>query len=95
MHSTAVNPDTGGIAKYKELSTSSDGTLWQASNADEIGHMFQGLGPTSYMPEGTNTLLFIHKKDIPQHKKPTNLRVICANRPRSLQSQARPLDCWC
>jgi hypothetical protein len=81
MHGTAVNPDTGGIAEYKELSTCSDGALWQASNADEIGRMFQGLGPDSYMPEGTNTLFFINKIDIPRHKKPTYIRVVCANRP--------------
>jgi hypothetical protein len=54
MHGTAVNPDTGGIAEYKELSTCSDGNLWQASNADEIGRMFQGLGPDSYMPTGAS-----------------------------------------
>jgi hypothetical protein len=81
MHGTAVNPDTGGIAEYKELSTCSDGTLWQASNADKIGRMFQGLGPDSYMPTGTNTLFFIDKKDIPKNKKPTYVRVVCANRP--------------
>jgi hypothetical protein len=81
MHGTAVNPDTGGIAEYKELSTCSDGNLWQASNADEIGCMFQGLGPDSYMPTGTNTLFFIDKKDIPKNKKPAYVRVVCADRP--------------
>jgi hypothetical protein len=81
MHGTAVNPDTGGIAEYKELSTCSDGNLWQSSNAGEIGRMFQGLGPDSYMPTGTNTLFFIDRKDIPKHKKPTNIRVVCADQP--------------
>jgi hypothetical protein len=81
MHGTAVNPNTGGIAEYKELSTCSDSNLWQALNADEIGRMFQGLGPNSYMPTGTNTLFFIDQKDIPKHKKPTYIRVVCADRP--------------
>jgi hypothetical protein len=81
LHGSAVNPDTGGIAEYKELSTCTDGVLWQASNADEIGRMFQGLGADSYMPTGTNTLFFIHKKDIPRNKKPTYVRVVCADRP--------------
>jgi hypothetical protein len=76
MHGTAVNPDTGGIAEYKELSTCSNGTLWQASNADEIDCLFQGLGPGSYMPTGTNTLFFFDKKDIPKKKKPTYVRVV-------------------
>jgi hypothetical protein len=79
MHGTAVNPNTGGIAEYKELSRCSNGTLWQASNADEIGCMFQGLGPGSYMPTGTNTLFFIDKKDIPKNKKPAYVRVVCAD----------------
>ena len=74
----------GGIAKYKELSTCSDGTLWQASNADEIGRMFQGLGPGSQMPTGTNTLFFIDKKDISKNKKPTYIHVVCADRPKKI-----------
>jgi hypothetical protein len=82
MHSTAVNPDTGSIAEYKELSTCSGGKLWQASNAKEIGRMFQGLGPDSYMPTGTNTLFFINKKDIPKHKKLAYMCVLCANQPK-------------
>jgi hypothetical protein len=43
MHGTSVNPATGGIAEYKELSTCSDGNLWQASHAYEISRIFQGL----------------------------------------------------
>jgi hypothetical protein len=34
------------------------------------------------MPTGTNTLFFIDKKDIPKNKKPTYVRVVCANRPK-------------
>jgi hypothetical protein len=43
--------------------------------------MCQGLGPDLDMPTGTNTLFFIHKKDIPKHKKPTYVRVVCAYQP--------------
>jgi hypothetical protein len=94
MHDTTVNPDTGGIAEYKELSTCSDGNLWQASNADKSGRMFQGLGPESYMPTGTNTLFFIDKKDIPK-KKETNLRTCRMRRwTRKDQPQTSPLDSW-
>jgi hypothetical protein len=51
-------------------------------NADEIGPMFQGLGPDSYIPTGTNPFFFIDKKDIPKNKKPTYVRVVCADRPK-------------
>ena len=81
-HGTAINPDTGNIAEYKEFSGCSDAAHWQHSNTDEIGRMFQGLGPDSYMPTGTNTLWFIDRKDIPKHKKPTYVRVVCADRPK-------------
>jgi hypothetical protein len=60
LHSTAINPDTEAIAKYDELSKCSDGTLWIQSNTKEIGCLAQGLGPDSEMPEGTDTLFFIH-----------------------------------
>jgi hypothetical protein len=35
----AINPGTGTIAKYKEWSKCSEGSLWQASNANEIGRL--------------------------------------------------------
>ena len=33
------------------------------------------------MPTGTDTMFFIDVKDIPQHKKPTYLRIVTADRP--------------
>ncbi len=80
-HGTALNPDTGNLAEYRELSNCSDKEHWHYSNTKEIGRMFQGLGPDSYMPTGTNTLWFIDRKKIPKHKKPTYVRVVCADRP--------------
>ncbi len=81
MHGTAMHPETGMVAEYKALSESSDGLEWKASNTEEIGRMFQGLGPNSTMPSGTETCFFIDKHDIPKNKKPTYIRVVCADRP--------------
>jgi hypothetical protein len=89
LHGTAVNPDTGGIAEYKELSTCSEGTLWQASNADEIGRMFQGLGPGSQMPTGTNTLFFIDKRTFLKTKnRPTYMLYAPIDPKRSTPSES-------
>jgi hypothetical protein len=85
MHGTAINPDTGNVAEYKALSKSSDGPLWAAANKLEIGRMFQGLGPDSPMPDGTDCLRFIKKHHIPKHKIPTYIRVVCADRPEKAQ----------
>ncbi len=46
LHGNAFNPDMGELAKYKELSNSSDGLLWQASNATVIHQLVQGHGTT-------------------------------------------------
>ena len=81
FHGTAVNPDTGKIAKYRDLLQSSTAALWELANGMEIGRLFQGLGPTSDMPTGTNCCFFINKHDIPPGKKPTYIRIVCADRP--------------
>ncbi|MHA7856378.1 hypothetical protein [Marinobacter shengliensis] len=81
LHGTAINPDTGRVAEYHELAASSDGHHWQESNMLEIGRLFQGLGPDSSVPDGTNTCFFIKPHQVPKNKKPTYVRVVCADRP--------------
>jgi len=77
LHGNAFNPDTGTIAEYRELSQCSEGDLWQASNAEEIGRLAQGFGDV----KGTNTMFFIPVTAIPQGRKATYLRVVAAFRP--------------
>jgi hypothetical protein len=77
LHGNAFNPDTGKLADFLELSKCSQGNLWQQSNAEEIGRLAQGHGNV----KGTNTIFFIDRKQIPQGRKVTYLRVVCAHRP--------------
>jgi len=77
LHGNAFNPDTGKLAEYHELSHSSDGALWQASNAMEIHQLAQGHGKIT----GTNTMFFIPVLAIPHNKKATYLCIVCAHRP--------------
>ena len=77
LHGNAFNPDTGELAEYKELSTSSDGPLWQQANATEIHRLAQG---TDSIP-GTNTMFFIPVTALPQGCRATYLRIVCAHRP--------------
>ncbi|KAI2495548.1 Reverse transcriptase (RNA-dependent DNA polymerase) [Fragilaria crotonensis] len=81
FHGHAINPDTGKIAEYRELSQCSDGPIWQASNADEIGRLAQGFGAI----KGTNTIFFIHPSAMPAGRKATYLRVVSALRPEESQ----------
>ena len=48
FHGTAINPDNGKIAGYKELLTCSTAPLWATSNGLEIGQLFQGLEPHAF-----------------------------------------------
>ena len=77
LHGHAINPDTGMIAEYRELSQCSEGAIWQASNADEIGRLAQGFGAI----KGTNTIFFIHPSAMPKDRKATYVRVVSAMRP--------------
>ncbi|MCK7513578.1 MAG: hypothetical protein MZV70_62525 [Desulfobacterales bacterium] len=79
LHGNAVNPDTGRIADYLELSTCSEGALWIESCKDEFGRLCQGHG--SNMKSGTETMFFLPYTAIPKHKKPTYLRIVAAFRP--------------
>jgi hypothetical protein len=42
LASTAVNPDTGALAEYKELVQSSVGPRWELAMNKELGRLFQG-----------------------------------------------------
>jgi len=77
LHGNAFNPDTGKLAEYSELSRSSDGALWQASNAMEIHRLAQGHSTIT----GTNTMFFIPVSAIPRNKKATYLHIVCVHRP--------------
>jgi len=57
----------GEQAEYGELSCSSDGHLWQASNAAEIHCLAQGNDQTL----GTNTMFFIPISAMLHNKKAT------------------------
>jgi len=77
LHGHAINPDTGKIAEYRELSQCSEGRIWQGSNCEEIGRLAQGFGDV----KGTNTIIFIPVSSVPKGRKVTYLRVVSAMRP--------------
>lgn len=79
MCNKAVHPDTGKLAEYNELRTSSEGAIWEQSCAEEMGRLAQGLPPE--IPTGRNTIRFISKNEVPRGKRVTYLRVVSTYRP--------------
>jgi hypothetical protein len=76
---TAVNPDTGTLAKYRDLVKSSAGPRWKLAMNKELGRLFQGFKCTtdaSHTVQGTNTCKFIRKKDILTGKQATYVCIV-------------------
>ena len=82
FHGNAFNPDTNQIAEHPELITCSEGHLWKQGCADEIGRLAQGH---QTMPKGTDTIRFVHRKDVPKGKQVTHVRIVAAHRPEKVQ----------
>jgi hypothetical protein len=97
LHGNTFNPDTGQIAEHTELSNCSEGALWRASCADEIGRLGRGHGTD--MPTGTDTMAFTPISAVPKGTKATYLRMVAAFRtekanPRRVRFTVRG-DCVC
>jgi Reverse transcriptase (RNA-dependent DNA polymerase) len=76
---TAINPDTGKPAEYKELARSSAGPRWKIGMCKELGRLFQGYickPQEEHTVEGTDTCKFIHPNEIPPGKKATYIRIV-------------------
>ena len=77
--SNAVLNDNGKKLEYRQLINNPEtARTWNTSSANEFGRLAQGVGNRV---EGTNTLRFIRKKDIPKGKRATYARYVCDIRP--------------
>jgi hypothetical protein len=87
MHAAnkAVHPDTGMLSEYKSLRSSSEGTEWETSCANEFGRLAQGVMP--HMPTGTDTIHFIPKTAMPHGRSATYLRLVTADRPQKTETK--------
>ena len=55
----AINPDTGQMAEYRELSQNSDDPIWEASNAE---HQVFDRQLKGFLPWYPHVLLQIHAR---------------------------------
>jgi len=76
---SVIHPNTGLPTKYQDLQTSSEGAKWLIKTADEIGWL--ALGNKETQVQGTNTMFFIRKSDIPMGCKPSYLWIVTADCP--------------
>ena len=76
-----LNEETGKLMEYRHLiGNPKYRELWQSSYGETIGRLAQGM---SGQVEGTNTIFFIKKKDVPAHhwRDITYGRIVVSFRP--------------
>ena len=70
-----LNPLTGVLQEYRHLIKGPDKTIWEQSLANEFGRLTQGVANRI---EGTNTMYFIPKDEVPfATKKVTYPKIVC------------------
>jgi hypothetical protein len=81
----AVTHDTTGLSlSYRLLSTGTDSEVWLRSMTNDLGRLAQGVGknrPLSQRIQGTNTIFFVHKHDVPHGRKVTYMKQEATLRP--------------
>ena len=74
-----LHPTTGKPCTYKCLAAGEvpvqDATTWIKGLANEFGRLSNGVG--TRMPEGTNTIQFIHKTAVPYGRTVTYGNMVC------------------
>ena len=79
MACPVINPDTGVSLECRHLIQGPDKEIWVKALANDFGRLAQGV--KGRMPAGNSTILFIHPREIPSHKKVTYGRLVVDIRP--------------
>ena len=75
---------TGKLMEYRDLITDpSTRATWLRSAAIEFGRLAQGLSDNRVEP--TNTIFFIPRSKVPEHKRSTYARFVCSYRPQKAE----------
>ena len=74
------HPHSGDKQSLDKLLVGDEAITWQRSLSNEIGRLAQGIGASRPTPEqikGTNTLIFIPKREVPRGSKITYINFVC------------------
>ena len=80
-----TDPESGKQLEYRHLGKNhKTKQTWNISGANEFGRLMQGIGigdKDGKRVQGTNTIFFINKKNIPPDRMATYARFVCTYRP--------------
>lgn len=84
---SVIEQSTGRSCEYKQLITGTvdghDKSAWEHSFANEIGRLAQGVG--TRMTNGTDTIKFIPRNQLPTGRKATYGRIVVSVRPQKAE----------
>jgi len=95
----AVTDDvTGEQLEYRQLiSNPKYKEVWTKSGANEFGRLAQGVrkGATegTKCVEGTSTMFFFHRRQLPKGKKVSYARTVCMIRPEQDKKERTQITC--
>jgi hypothetical protein len=85
---SVINQITGQSYEYRHLVTSKvtghTTEVWTQSFVNELGRLVNGIG--TRIPEGTNTIFFINRNQVPTDRKVTYGRIVCTIRPQKKET---------
>lgn len=76
---SVFDPITGCMLKYRHLLKGPNKYIWKRALANDLGRLAQGVG--TRMKKGTNTIFFIHLKQMPKGKKIAHCKLVASIRP--------------
>ena len=81
-------PTTGNACSYKKLSTGlvpgQSVAVWKKILTNEFGRLADGVG--TRISNGTNTIKFINRRQVPPDKKVTHGKMVCDIRPQKAET---------
>jgi hypothetical protein len=85
---SVIDQITGQSYEYRHLVTGKvtghTTEVWTKSFANELGRLANGVG--TRVPEGTNTIFFINRSQVPTDRKVTYGRIVCTIRPQKKET---------
>ena len=80
-----LNPFTGNMMEYRHLiADPATREVWEKSSANEFGRLTKGLKRGI---QGTETMKFIQKHEVPYNKKVTYARLVCYHKPQKEEKE--------
>eukprot|EP00957_Ditylum_brightwellii_P009149 692015-Ditylum_brightwellii.AAC.1 len=94
LANAVIDEETGRSLEYRHLIKDSKyQKVWVTLCANEFGRLAQGVGKR--MPNGTSTIKFITKNQVPDNKKPTYARFVCDVRPQKAEKHRTRITVGC